>query len=267
MWRACAVFATVLLVPAASARAQSCTTNAGDIVDSLYRQILEREPDRGSQEFVQQLASGRATVRQIVAGVATSLEYRARLWEPVVEATFRQVRNAAPEREHVQSVARNLAEGRQTLDDVAIAFAAEQLQSHAPETAVVALYRRLLGRDPSEGDAAHLEERLQREGAQAVATTIVTSPEYRERFAQNAMPSQGVSPYEGPVRVLYRHLLGRDADPQGLAQFTRLASESRFDAVIDQMMTSAEYREKYGEQGVPGGMLRYCGRSVGTTGR
>jgi hypothetical protein len=233
----------------------------------LYRQILEREPDNASGEFVQQLARGRITVRQLSGELAKSPEHRARLWEPVVESTFRQLRNAAPEREHVQSVARNLAEGRQTLDDVAVAFVAEDVQTQAPETAVVAMYRRLLGRDPSEGDVAHFKERLQREGPQAVATAIVTSPEYRERFARNAVPAQGTSPYEGSVRVLYRRLLGRDADPQGLVQFTRIASESGFDAAIDQIMASSEYRQKYGDQGVPGGAERYCGAPIGTSGR
>ena len=267
MWRTGVALVTILLVPSVSARAQSCTSNAEEIVDSLYRHMLEREPDSTSGEFVQQLARGRVTVRQLAAELAKSPEHRARLWEPVVESTFRQVRNAAPEREHVQSVARNLAEGRQTLDDVAVAFAAEEVQSQAPETAVVAMYRRLLGRDPSEGDIAHFKERLQREGPQAVATAIVTSPEYRERFGRSAVPAQGTSPYEGSVRMLYRRLLGRDADPQGLDQFTRVARESAFEAAIDQIMASPEYREKYGEQGVPGSTARYCGAPVGTSGR
>jgi hypothetical protein len=257
----------MLLVPAVSARAQSCTNSAGEIVDSVYRQILERAPDNASGEFVQQLARGRTTVRELSAALAKSPEHRARLWEPVVESTFRQLRNAVPEREHVQGVARNLAEGRQTLDDVAVAFVAEEVQSQAPETVVVAMYRRLLGRDPSEGDIAHFKERLQREGPQAVATAIVTSPEYRERFGRNAAAGQGASPYEGAMRLLYRHLLGRDADPQGLVQLTRVASESGFDAAIDQIMASPEYRQKYGEHGVPGRTEQYCAAPVGTTGR
>ena len=267
MWRACVAVAAILVVPAVPASAQACIDNAGEIVNGLYRQILEREPDTTSSGMLQQLASGRLTVRQAAAELAKSPEHRSKLWEPIVESTFRQVRNAAPEREHVQSVARSLADGRQTLDDVAIAFAAEEVQSQNPETAVIAMYRRLLGRDPSEADVAHFRERLQREGPQAVATTLVTSPEYRDRFGRNSVPSQGTSPYAQSVRTLYRHLLGRDADPEGLAQFTRLASESGFDRTIDQMMASAEYREKYGEQGVPGGSMRYCGAPVGTTGR
>ncbi len=267
MWRAYLALVALVVVPVAPASAQSCTNNAGEIVDSLYRQILEREPDASSRQLVPQLASGRVTVRQLAAEVAKSPEHRATLWEPIVESTFRQVRNAAPEREHVQSVARSLADGRQTLDDVTVAFATEEVQAQPSDTAVIAMYRRLLGRDPSDADVTHFRERLQREGPQAVATTIVGSPEYRERFGRNAVPSQGTSPYDASVRTLYRHLLGRDADAQGLAQFTRVAAESGFDAAIDQIMASPEYRDKYGEQGVPGSGARYCGAPIGTTER
>jgi hypothetical protein len=266
MMRAYAALAAMIVATAAPGAAQTCTNNAGEIVDNLYRQILEREPDAGSSGHVQQLAGGRMTVRQLTASLAKSAEHRALLWEPVVEATFRQVRNAAPEREFMQTVARSVAEGRQTLDDVAIAFAAEEVESQPGDTAVIAMYRRLLGRDPSPDDVAHFKERLQREGAHAVAHTLVTSPEYRERFGRNAVPAQGTSPYEGSVRVLYRHLLGRDADAQGLAQFTRVAAESGFDAVVDQIVASPEYRQQTGDNGVPGRPLRLCA-PIGTTGR
>ena len=267
MWRASVVLATIIFAPAVPAAAQSCTSNAGEVVDSLYRQILEREPDSSSNPLVQQITSRRLSVRQAAAGLAKSPEHQARLWEPVVEATFRQIRNAAPEREQVQTIARSLAERRQTLDDVAIAFATEEVQSQNPDTAVIALYKRLLGRDPSEADVAHFRERMQREGPQAVATTLVTSPEYRQRFGRNAVPAQGASPYEQAVHTLYRHLLGRDADAQGVGQFTRVVTESGFDGAIDQIIASTEYRDKYGDQGVPGTTLRYCGTPVGTTGR
>ena len=267
MWRASVVLAAVLVAPAAPAAAQSCTNNAADIVNALYRQLLERDADSASNPLVQQIATRRLTVAQATAGLAKSPEHQARLWAPVVESTFRQIRNAAPQRQQVETIARGLAERRQTLDDVAIAFATEEVQSQNPDTAVIAMYRRLLGRDPTEADVAHFRERVEREGPQAVATTLVTSPEYRERFGRNAVPAQGASPYEQSVHALYRHLLGRAADPQGLALFTRVVSESGFDAAADQIMASAEYREKYGEQGVPGTTLRYCGAPVGTTGR
>ena len=115
----------------------------------------------------------------------------------------------------------------------------------------------------------HFRERMQREGPQAVAQTIVTSPEYRERNGRNAVPAQGTSPYEPSINALYRHLLARDADPQGLAQFTRTATEAGFDAVVDQIVASPEYRQRFGEHGVPGTELRYCapGAPVGTSGR
>jgi hypothetical protein len=268
MWRAYVVLAAMIVAPPAlPAAAQSCTNNAADIVHGLYRHILERDPDSSSGQLVQQIAGRRLTVRQAATGMAKSPEHEARLWEPVVEATFRQIRNAAPEREQVQVVARSLAERRQTLDDVTVAFAIEEVQSQNADTAVAAMYRRLLGRDPSDADVAHYTERLHREGPEAVARTLVTSPEYRGRFGRNAVPAQGTSPYEQSVHTLYRHLLGRAADPQGVAQFTRVASEAGFEAAVDQIAGSAEYREKYGDDGVPGTALRYCAAPVGTTGR
>lgn len=252
--------------PAPFAAAQSCTNNAGSVVDAIYRQVLGRQPDAQSSGLVPQLASGRMTVRQAVAEVARSSEYRARLWEPVVEATFRQVRNAAPERDHVESVARSIAEGRQTLDDVTIAFAAEEVQSQSPDTAVIAMYKRLLGRDPSPEEVTPFSERLQREGAEAIARTMVASPEFRQRFGRNGVPSQGPAAYEAPVKQIYRQLLGRDADPDGLQQFTRVAAESGFEAVVDQIQRSPEYMQKAGDAGVPGTDVRLCA-PVGTSGR
>ncbi len=266
MWRACVALAAILVMPAIPATAQPCTSNAADIVDGLYRQVLERGPDPASSAIVEQIASNRMTVRQAVAALAKSPEHEARLWEPIVEATFRQIRNATPEREHLQNVARSLAERRQTLDDIAIAFAVEEVQSQNPDSAVVAMYRRLLGRDPTDADMTHFKERFEREGPEAVATTLVTSAEYRQRFGRNTVPAQGTSPYERSVHMLYRHLLGRDADPQGLTLFTGVVTESGFDAGVDQILGSTEYRAKYGDQGVPGTTLRYCG-AVGTTGR
>ena len=106
MWRIPVALATILVMSAAPATGQPCTNNAGDIVDRLYRQILEREPDASSARHVQQLQSGRLTVRQLAAELAKSTEHRAMLWAPVVEATFRQLRNAAPQREHTRTLSR-----------------------------------------------------------------------------------------------------------------------------------------------------------------
>ena len=267
MWRAYVAVATILVVPAVPASAQACIDNAGEIVDGLYRQILEREPDTTSSGIC---SSWPAAASRCARPPPSSRSRPSIVPDCGSRSSNRHSARSGTRRPSAStcrpSPAASPTDG-QTLDDVAIAFAAEEVQSQNPETAVIAMYRRLLGRDPSDADVAHFRERLQREGPQAVATTLVTSPEYRERFGRNAVPSQGTSPYAQAVRTLYRHLLGRDADPEGLAQFTRLASESGFDRTIDQIMASAEYREKYGEQGVPGSSMRYCGAPVGTTGR
>ena len=56
------------------AMAQPCTTDARRVVNELYRHMLERQADAGSAHWVQQLESGRMTVRDVVRSVATSPE-------------------------------------------------------------------------------------------------------------------------------------------------------------------------------------------------
>ena len=56
-----------------AAAQQPCTTDANRVVSELYRHILERAPDPGAQNWTQQLASGRTTVR---AGRSTAADGR-----------------------------------------------------------------------------------------------------------------------------------------------------------------------------------------------
>lgn len=60
------------------AMAQPCTTDARRVVNELYRHMLERQADAGSAHWVQQLESGRMTVRDVVRSIATSPEYTQR---------------------------------------------------------------------------------------------------------------------------------------------------------------------------------------------
>jgi Phycobilisome Linker polypeptide/Domain of unknown function (DUF4214) len=153
MYRA-AVLLFALLFPSVAAAQQPCTTNARQVVNELYRHMLERQADAGSAHWVQQLESGRMTVRDVVRSVATS-------------------------------------------------------------------------------------------------------PEYTERFFY--AESGENTPYERSVARLYRHLLGRQPDAEGQRVFARVAQQSGPEAVIDRILNSNEYRQQFGEWGVPGsGGLRYC---------
>ena len=260
MWRgsAVAVLLTLLAAPAAG----QCTTNAAEIIDVLYVRILERHPDAQSQALIQQLAAGRVPVKDAVAAITKSEEHLTRLWLPVVNAAFLQVRNATPERDRVLDAARTLARGTRTFDEVTIALAVEEAAGLNPDTVVIALYKRLLGRDPAPEDVERQAPAVTRDGVELLARAIISSPEFRERFGRNTVPVAGTRAYEPPLRTLYRELLNRDPDPEGLAQFARLAAQSGFGAVIDQILASQEYQRAFGPQGIPGapaGRTQYCG--------
>jgi hypothetical protein len=123
------------------------------------------------------------------------------------------------------------------------------------------LYRRLLGRDPDPSGLQSYTAMAERDGIEAVAQSIINSPEYRGRAGTDRVPNEDVAVYENAVRSLYRHLLGRDPDPAGLQDLTRIAVEKNFDLVVDRMVRSPEYERLFGDNVVPGRNVRYCGTS------
>ena len=143
---ASAAFAAAL-VPGAG-WAQDCTTNARQVVDAIYRQVLERNANGEGGTAVSQLSSGATNVRELV---------------------------------------RNMAK----------------------------------------------------------------SGEHRQRFTPGAPASA--------VTYAYRHVLGREPDPGGLQTHTQVLASEDINAVIDNMIDSAEYQQLYSDDTVPGAKLRYCG--------
>lgn len=77
MWRA-ASLAIALTFFSSVASAQQCTTDARRVVDELYRHMLERGADAGSQNWQNQLQSGQITVRDLVRAIAKSQEHNQR---------------------------------------------------------------------------------------------------------------------------------------------------------------------------------------------
>ena len=259
MWRGSAV-AALLTLFVAPAGAQ-CTTNAAEIIDALYARVLQRHPDTQSQTLTGELASGRVPVKGVVAALTKSQEHLTRLWLPVVNADFLQVRNATPEGDRVLEAARTLARGTRTLDEVTIALAVEEAAGLNPNTAVIALYTRLLGRDPTPDDERQAPA-VARDGIEPFARGIVGSAEFRERFGRNTVPVQGARAYEASLRMLNRELFNREPDAEELTRYEQVAAQSGFGTVIDQMLASAEYQKLFGPQGIPGGSAgktRYCG--------
>lgn len=80
MYRATVVLVALLLMPSLAAAHQTCTPDANQVVSELYRHMLERSPDPGSANWVQQLQNGRMTVKQVVRAIATSQEHTERFW-------------------------------------------------------------------------------------------------------------------------------------------------------------------------------------------
>lgn len=154
MYRAVILVLALTCTPAVARAQQPCTSDAQQVVNELYRHMLERSPDPGSVHWVQQLESGQMNVREVVRQIAKSQEHTQRF--------------------------------------------------HYTEA--------------GEG-----------------------------------------TPYERSVARLYRHLLGRQPDPDGQRAHAELAQRSGADAVVDRIINSNEYNQQFGDWGVAGsGGIRYC---------
>jgi hypothetical protein len=244
--------------PPAAAQQGDCTASAPQVVDDIYKQVLERPADTASAGLTQQLASGRMTVRDIVAQVAKSDEHGARFfWEPVVASIYRQMLQRDPSQQELRDAASELASGQRRMPEVIARMA--RRASNSDEEAVKILYRRFLGREADPEGLRGFTNRAGSEGIESVAREIVASPEYRQRTGGNAMAVEDRAAYEAAVRSLYRHLLGRDPDQNGLRDLTQIAVSNGVDAVVDRMVSSQEYQQLFGTNVVPGRGIRYCG--------
>ena len=246
------------LALAASAGLQPCTTSAAQVVDDIYRQVLERRADPNSAGFTQALVSGEMSVRDVVLRVGQSPEHLERFfWRPLVSAVYRDVLNREPSPQEQDLASRALVSGETTVP-VFVAQTATRAANNEPD-AVHILYRRLLDRDPDpEGLRAHVQL-AERSGLEAVVRSIMGSPEYRARLNRAGAPTEDFAAYRQAVRVLYRHVLGRDPDPEGLTALTEVAEVYGLPEVVHRMVTSREYTQQWGEQVIPGSDVRYCG--------
>jgi hypothetical protein len=125
-------------------------------------------------------------------------------------------------------------------------------------------YRAVLERGADRGAASQIS-RLQA-GTATVRDIVRELAQSREHTSQSGRRGDPAGD-EQTVRRLYRHVLGRDADPGGLEAHTRGLNTEGPAAVIDSMLNSPEYQQKFGDYGVPGSTgLRYCGRTAGAVG-
>ena len=146
MWRVAVLVSALTVVPSLAAAQQPCTTDARQVIDQVYRQVLERSADAGASVWIDRL-NNRTTVREIVRGIAKS-------------------------------------------------------------------------------------------------------PEHLQRFGNQAR--------ENVVIDVYRHMLNRGPDPEGLKNAVNLVSRRGVQPLIDQIADSQEYRQQFGDWTVPGSNVRFC---------
>ena len=79
MFRRAFVAAVLVALPSISSAQQPCTADARHVVNELYRHMLERSADAGSQGWVDKLTSG-STVREVVHAIVDSPEHNERFY-------------------------------------------------------------------------------------------------------------------------------------------------------------------------------------------
>jgi hypothetical protein len=132
-----------------------------------------------------------------------------------------------------------------------VAASAQQPCTTDARLVVSEVYSKVLERAYDNGGAS-LVNRLNRGQitVKDVINEVAKSREHTQRFLSGDR--------EAAVGALYKHILGRQADPDGVKAHVAGANQHGFAAVIDAMQASDEYRNNAGDHGIPGSSLRYC---------
>ena len=146
---------------------------------------------------------------------------------------------------------------------IALTFVSSVASAQQPCTTdagrvVSELYRHVLERGPDAG-AQHWQQQLANGSmtVREVVRNLVTSQEHTQRFGQTEA-GEG-TPYERAVARMYRHILARQPDADGQRVHAQAAQQQGIAAVADSLLNSQEYRNSFGDWGVPGsGGVTFC---------
>ena len=110
------------------------------------------------------------------------------------------------------------------------------------------LYQHVLGHDIDDASLKEHSNRLtqNQETVRDVVRNLAHSPEYKERVIDThpSPPDQ--------ITLAYKHFLGRDPDSEGLETYKKeMASGKKIDDVINDLIGSKEYTDKFGDNSVP----------------
>jgi Ca2+-binding EF-hand superfamily protein len=119
------------------------------------------------------------------------------------------------------------------------------------------LYRHMLERSADAGSQGWVDRLNSGTTVREIVRQIAQSPEHMQRFHNSG---EGANANRNAVSTLYRHILGRQPDPNGWNALTNDANQRGLGAVVDQIVNSQEYTRTYGDWGVPGsGGMVFCG--------
>ena len=143
MWRLAVLVSALTAAPSLALAQQPCTPDARQVIEQVYRQVLERSADPGASVWIDRLSRG-TTVREIVRGIAQSPE-------------------------HLQ-----------------------RFGSQSRENMVVDVYRHLLNRGPDPEGMKNAGIFVTMRGSASLVDQLVDSPEYRERFGDWTVPGSSI---------------------------------------------------------------------------
>jgi hypothetical protein len=156
----------------------------------------------------------------------------------VVDDIYQQVLER-PADQASAGLTRALVAGRTTVRDIVaqLAKSPEHADRFYWRPAAGAVYKGIMRRDPSQDEQRDI---------------LADLKSRRRSFPQvvAAIAERAESNPEDRVRILYRGLLGREADPQGLQAFTERAKRDGLQTVAQSIASSPEYRQHVGDDGM-----------------
>jgi hypothetical protein len=157
----------------------------------------------------------------------------------IVSAVYKQMLERSPDAASA-GMTQRLAAHRVTVADLVreAVTSSEHAQRFLWPPVVVAAYRDVMGRPPTQDELRYDTSEL--------AAGRKTVPALIAQIATRASSNE-----QDAVRILYRRLLGRDPDPDGLRDLTTLAAREGIGAAAQQIVGSPEYDQRVGTGGLP----------------
>jgi hypothetical protein len=112
------------------------------------------------------------------------------------------------------------------------------------------VYRQVLERAADPGASGWADRLARGATVRDIIRGVAKSPEHLQLVGRQSR--------DGMVSDVYRHLLNRGPDPEGMKNAEMAVSMRGFAGLVDQLVDSPEYRGRFGDWTVPGSNVRYC---------